>query len=128
MGRTLKSCWLLTAIVLTSQVAQAGDRKSSGREVQESKIEIFGPSQKTRTILVSGRSEQPNASAVRLFEGSESVLASKRLSGHEEKETSGEPKRERKPLTLLRFDSKLGEVKVQPVFGKVTGAQFSLGF
>jgi hypothetical protein len=116
------------AIGLVCPSADAGDRKSSGRELQESKMEIFGSPLKTRTILVSGRSEQPGSSAGRLFEGSDSILASKRLGGHEEKGTSGEPKREHKSLTLFQFDSKLGEVKVQPVFGKVTGAQFSLGF
>ncbi len=87
MGRTvIGSCGLLIAIGLASSPAEAGDRKSSGGDVQESKMEIFGSSHKTRTILVSGRSEQPDASAVRLFEGNDSVLASKRLGGHEEKE------------------------------------------
>ena len=38
------------------------------------------------------------------------------------------PPREHKPITLLQFNSKFGDVKVQPVFGRVNGAQLSLGF
>jgi hypothetical protein len=37
-------------------------------------------------------------------------------------------KRERKRVTLFRFGSNVGEIAVQPVFGSVNGAQFSLGF
>lgn len=123
--RLVGSVGLLIAIILATPLAYAGDRKSNS---QDSKSELFASDYKARAVLVSGRSEQPSPSAVKLLDGGDSVLASKRLGGHEEKETSGEPKREHKPLTLFRFDSKLGEVKVQPVFGKVTGAQFSLGF
>ena len=36
--------------------------------------------------------------------------------------------RERKPLTLVGFNSRFGEVAVQPVIRQVNGAQFSLGF
>ena len=126
--RLLESCGLLIAIIFVSaQPLHAGDRKSSGREIQESKLDLFASSSKSRAILVSGRPE-PGPAGGRLFEDSNSLLASKRLGGHEQRENSGEPKREHKSLTLLHFNSKLGEVKVQPVFGKVTGAQFSLGF
>jgi hypothetical protein len=127
MGRTLvSSCGLLVLITFVSAPAYAGDRKSSGRE--DSKMELFGSSQKSRAVLVSGGSDRPNPSGASLFDGDNSTLASKRLGGHDEKERSGEPKREYKKLTLFHFDSKLGEVKVQPVFGKVTGAQLSLDF
>ena len=127
MGRRLFGiCLLLIAIIFASQSAQAGDRKS--RDVQESKLELFASSHQTHAVLASGRSEQPDPATVRLFEAGDPVLASKRLGGHEEKENSSEAKHEHKALTLFHFDSKLGEVKVQPVFGKVTGAQFSLGF
>lgn len=34
----------------------------------------------------------------------------------------------RKRLTLFRFNTPVGEVAVQPVFGSAKGAQFSLGF
>jgi len=124
--RLLGSCGLLIAIVFTSQPARAGDRQS--REVHESKSEMFASSHKTAAISVSPRSEQIDISGVRPFEGSYSVFASKRLGGHDEKQSSAESKPEHKSLTLFHFDSKFGEVKLQPVLGKVTGAQFSLGF
>ncbi len=38
------------------------------------------------------------------------------------------PDGKRKPLTLFRIKSGLGQVHVQPVAGAVNGAQFSLGF
>ena len=55
---------------------------------------------------------------------------SRRISpGEEEKEESAPARRpERKKLTLFRFESKLGDISVQPVMGSVNGAQFSLGF
>ena len=127
MGRRLFGiCLLLIALIFAGQLAQAGDRKS--KDVQDSKMELFASSHQTHAVLVSGRSEQPDHATVRLFEASDPVLASKRVDGHEEKENSSETKHEHKALTLFHFDSRLGEVKVQPVFGKVTGAQFSLGF
>ncbi len=36
--------------------------------------------------------------------------------------------RDYKDLTFFRFRSSLGEVAVQPVMGRVNGAQFSVGF
>ena len=39
-----------------------------------------------------------------------------------------ETSRERKALTLFRINSKFGDIAVQPVFGSIKGAQFSLGF
>jgi hypothetical protein len=126
--RCVGSLGLVIAIIVISPPAQAGDRKSDGRGSQDSKAELFASSHKAHAVLVSRGSERPDPSSIKLFEDGDSILASKRLGGHEEKQTSGEAKREHKSLTLFRFDSKLGEIKVQPVFGKVTGAQFSLGF
>jgi hypothetical protein len=40
---------------------------------------------------------------------------------------TGSP-REHKPLTLFHVKSTFGDIAVQPVVGKVKGAQFSLGF
>jgi hypothetical protein len=48
--------------------------------------------------------------------------------GDERKESAAASPRERKSLTLLRFDSRFGEVSVEPVIGSVKGAQFSIGF
>jgi hypothetical protein len=36
--------------------------------------------------------------------------------------------RERNSVTFFRFDSKLGNISVQPVIGGVNGAQLSVGF
>src|SRR4051812_28353265 len=101
MGRQfVESCGLLIAIgLLLSHPASAGDRKSSGTE---EKMELFPASQRAHAVMFSGQPEQPGRSSAKLFETDSSILASKRLGGHEEKERSGEPKREHKSLTLFR--------------------------
>ena len=128
MGRTvLGFCGLLVVISFPFQSTHADDRKSAGHEIQELKGTAHSP-RETHAMSVSMpvQSERVSASVANPFEGRASDLIDHRLVG-DGKENSSRP-RDYKKITLLRLDSKLGEIKVQPIIGKVTGAQFSLGF
>ena len=99
------------------QPAEAGDRKSSSQV--ETKALLVAPAANT----TANSSARPgSSSSVGLFETGYSSSV-ERSPSEREKETH-----ERKPLTLFRFNSRVGEVAVRPVIGKVNGAQFSLGF
>jgi hypothetical protein len=104
------------------QPAQAGDRKSASRQEAVEDIFIAG-----KAHAVSLREEVFGGSAVRPFGARHSVSTA---DGSREK-TRGNgtgSSREHKPLTLFHINSKFGDIAVQPVVGKVNGAQFSLGF
>jgi hypothetical protein len=45
-----------------------------------------------------------------------------------EKESEPTPAKERKKIILFQFDRKFGDISVQPVVGRVNGAQLSVGF
>ena len=108
---------MLAAIGLACQSAEAGDQKSATREA--------------RAILVTPEAapsapisyEKRGAVSVGLFENGSSVEAARGATREKEK-----PPREHKPITVFQFNSKFGDVKVQPVFGRVNGAQLSVGF
>lgn len=56
-----------------------------------------------------------------------------RQARHEDRAASERPdtretRRERVHYTLFHFDSKVGNIAVEPVVGKVNGAQFSVSF
>lgn len=123
MGRTfLGICGLLVVIGLVCHPAQAGDRKSGRRIIQENAAadEFFIP-QKERTMSI--RSEMIDPAAARA-----AVSRKHRSNDDGEKEDRPAPARERKRLILFHINSKVGDIAVQPVFGPVNGAQFSIGF
>ena len=100
--------------------AQAGDRKSSAARTREASAE--------GTIKREG-----HVVAVEhdLFAAS-NVKGARRSPGFDDasarQSDSALVSGRRKPITLFRFNTSLGEVAVQPVFGAAKGAQFSLGF
>lgn len=85
----------------------------------ESRALLVAPAANT-SVISSAR--PGSSSSVGLFETGYSGSV-ERSASEREQETH-----ERKPLTLYRFNSRIGEVEVRPVIGKVNGAQFSLGF
>jgi hypothetical protein len=105
----------LAVIGLACQSAEAGDQKSATREAKAILV--------TPAAAAPTNYEKQGAVTVGLFEGGYSVSPTRGSTREKEK-----PPREHKPITLLRFDSKFGDVKVQPVFGRVNGAQVSVGF
>ena len=118
MGRNfVGSCGLLVAIGLACQSAQAGDLKSTTRS-HETKAILIAPEAHAAAINY----ERQGNPTVGLFEKGYSISATRGSSKGEN------GPREHKALTLFRFNSQFGEVAVQPVFGKVNGAQLSVGF
>ena len=125
MGRNLVgSCGLLIAIGLAGYPARAGDRKSA-RRVQEAVEEVLiAP----KGSAISPRYEMAGASTGKPFEARSSVLRITDRAGTGVREDAAAPASEHKQLTVFHFDSKFGDIAVQPVIGHVNGAQFSLGF
>lgn len=56
------------------------------------------------------------------------VSRSRRDQMTKEKESEPTPAKERKKIILFQFDRKFGDISVQPVVGRVNGAQLSVGF
>jgi len=125
MSRNLiPSYGLLIAIGLACQPARAGDRKSAARLQEPKEQSVI--SQKADTT--SARYELTRPLVMAPVEGRNSVSTDRRSGYVIEKSDSDTRAHEHKPLTLLRMDSKVGQITVQPVIGRVNGAQFSIGF
>ena len=116
---------LLIAIGLACQPARAGDRKSAAR-LQEPKEDQILVTQKSHTTSAQYELTRPLLITSVAARGS---VSTDRRSGYLiEKSDSDARSHEHKPLTLFHMDSKVGEIKVQPVIGRVNGAQCSIGF
>ena len=112
MGRRLKRCAaILLALDLTLAAAEARDPK----------IDLTRDSENHQGGSVSRATNTASLVATSL-ESRHSAL----IEGKNANATT--PGGERKTLTLFHFNSKFGRVGVQPLFGSVKGAQFSLGF
>src|ERR1041385_4511243 len=123
MGRNLvQSCGLLVAIGIAFQPADAGDRKSAAR-LQEVQDEILVVRKSQGPSL---QNEMLGASTTRPLETRLSAFADHRSIKDSKRENAAASASEHKPVTLFHFNSKLGDVSVQPVIGHVNGAQFSL--
>lgn len=133
--RIISSLGFAVAAALLAQPSYAGDRKSSanrdGGAVSAMSHAVMAPAMPTRgSSDARGRgADDPLAFALL----NNAAPKSARAVGHdatatEQKKDEPTTPRERKSLTFFHFDSKLGNVSVQPVVGAVKGAQFSLGF
>jgi hypothetical protein len=76
---------------------------------------------------MSSRYEKVGASTAKSVEGRRLVVGGHQTPGDGETEEK-DRSRKYKKITLLHFNSRLGEVRLEPVFGHVNGAQFSIGF
>jgi hypothetical protein len=117
-------CALLVAIGLAWQPAQAGDRRSS-RRAEETSEDIFVPS---KTHPVALKYEVPGVAARKNFEAGSSATAQRRSSRDTGTPATDAPAREHRRLTLFHINSRFGDIAVEPVIGRVNGAQFSIGF
>ena len=119
MGRKSAGwCGLLAVIGLACQSAEAGDLKSAARS---EKALLVTPA--AAPVAVAPTSDDRQAVTVGLFENGYQARAERASKRETEK-----PPREHKPITLFHFNSQFGEVAVRPVFGRVNGAQLSVGF
>ncbi|MBA2271003.1 MAG: hypothetical protein M3372_04735 [Verrucomicrobiota bacterium] len=137
MGKRFKRClWvLLVALGFACQPAEAGERKSgsASREARASApADLAAPAAGGNVGARGARAAAQGdffLGAVSPF-GSTAWRSAQAASASEESKEAGmpTPPRERKKLTLFRFDPKLGDISVQPVVGGVKGAQFCVGF
>lgn len=120
MGRTfIAGLGFCVAAALSCHTAEAGDRKSSAARGDAS-AEVTVRREAQAVALEQGLFTNAAVRSTRratLFDD-----ASSRESD------TGAVRPRRKPITLFRFTTTLGEVAVQPVFGTAKGAQLSLGF
>jgi len=118
MGRNSAGwCGLLAAIGLVCQSAEAGDQRSATRV---EKAVLVTPA--SAPAVPIGDPKRADVT-VGLFENGASVTVTRGSKRETEK-----PPREHKSITLFHFNSQFGDVAVQPVFGRVNGAQLSVGF
>ena len=127
------SGFALALVSLAVQPARAGDRtraESKGSvSIQRAAMAPETP-MRTSSERTHGRFEEglaffePNAPLTKSHQAVGSVSAD----DDQHKESAPTPPRERKSLTFFRFDSKVGNISVQPVIGALKGAQLSLGF
>ena len=107
---------LLAIIGLACQSAEADDLKSAMRVA---KAVLVAPAPAPAALT----NDAGQSVTIGLFENGTSVTAAR-----ESKRETEKPPHERKVITLFHFNSQFGDVAVQPVFGRVNGAQLSIGF
>ena len=125
MGRNLiGSCGFLAVMGFVCQPLHAGDRRSSA-PLHEANEVIFA-AQKAHPVSL--RHEAIGAAVVKPLETEYSVSDRRRSSGHSERKNAVAARSEHQGLTLFHFNSKLGDVAVQPVVSPAKGAQISISF
>lgn len=145
-GVVVVGATVATFFGLAAEPAVAGDRRggsSSAHEAHATMRDAFGGDRGGGSSVAAMRSSDGGAGAQRgranalddfLFSPTAhgDALRSRpgeRASNEDNKaESAPTAPRERKSVTLFRFNSKLGEVAVEPVIGSIKGAQFSFGF
>lgn len=124
MARKFILYWGVLAAVsgIGLQPVHAGDRKPAADRYPISLVDVFpaGHQRSSRANHGSGAS-----GSFEDFDSKNFRAAAKEL---REKERGVSPVKERKQITLFHFDSKLGDVSVEPVVGQVNGAQMSVNF
>ena len=129
---------LFVALGLAAQPAQAGAGKSAAAFSHGASVSrgldraLTAPTHPFRDNLQVQTSSAADALSSFTVAGPETKRPQRAeqslAAGDERNESERRPPRERKSLTLFRFDSKHGDIAVQPVIGGLKGAQFSLGF
>jgi hypothetical protein len=131
--------WLVlwVAAGLALQPAKAGGRKDAATDragaathhlIVATQARSLGDNHEAITMKLQGRGDLP-FSPITPFESRSARPDDQAVTRErDQKEKGSAPRPERKTITLIRFDSKLGNVSVQPVVGGVNGAQLSVGF
>lgn len=114
----------LAVIGFVCQPLHAGDRKRSG-PFHEPK-EIILATQRAHPVSV--RHEAISAAVVRPLQAEYSVSERRRSAGRGERKKAAAARSEHEGLTLFHFNSKLGDVAVQPVISPAKGAQICISF
>jgi hypothetical protein len=125
MGHGLiRSCGLLVAIGLAWHSARAGDRKTERFQEPQERMAL---AQKAHASS-SAQFELARPLLITDFQGRSSVTSDRRSPYLIEKSDSDTQAHGHKSLILFQMNSKVGQIKVKPLIGHVTGAQCSIGF
>jgi hypothetical protein len=127
MGRhSVGLCVVAIALGIACQPAYAGGRKSSAAARDDGGLDETFTSHQAHSLTV--RHDAFGSAAVRPFDVSYSSVTEKRFTNAKENDNSKAPTGDRKMLTLFHFNSRFGDVAVQPVFNGMKGLQLSVGF
>ena len=118
----IQICWWVAMVTLLCQPVQAGGRRAA--EHSDARAEYLLDSKQP---AVSMRSARASTSTEKPLQGRRLVLGGRQDDRDDGSQENGKGRKYKK-LTLLHFNSRVGEVRVEPVFGHVNGAQFSIGF
>jgi hypothetical protein len=120
------SCGLVLAVSMSASLhlAQAGDRRASAR------IGARSDPRFSDFVTTSPSSPRHGGIAALWVTNSDSKFSRSRSehTTRKEKESVPTPAKERKKITLFRFNPKFGDISVQPVLGEIKGAQVCVGF
>jgi hypothetical protein len=119
------SCGLVLAVSMSASLplAQAGDRKGSARIGARSDPRFSD-------FVTTSPSPRRGGIAALWVTNSDSKFSRSRSerTTRKEKESVPTPAKERKKITLFRFNPKFGDISVQPLLGEIKGAQVCVGF
>lgn len=121
------SCGLVLAVSMSASLplAQAGDRRDSARigarpDPRFSDFVTNSPSSSARRGGIAALSVTNSDSKFSRSRSEHTTI--------KEKDSVPTPAKERKKITLFRFNPKFGDISVQPVLGEIKGAQVCVGF
>ena len=120
------SCGLVVAVSMSASLhlAQAGDRRDSAG--------IDARSDPRFSDFVKNSSSSPRHGGIAALSvtNSDSKFSRSRSehARRKEKESAPTPGKERKKITLFRFNPQFGNIPIQPVLGEINGAQVCIGF
>ncbi len=121
------SCGLVLGVSMSASLhlAQAGDRRDSARIGARSNPRFSD-------FVTNSPSSSPRHGGIApLWVTNSDSKFSRSRSEHttrKEKDSVPTPAKERKKITLFRFNPKFGDISVQPVLGEIKGAQICVGF
>lgn len=114
---------LAVSMSASLHLTQAGDRRDSARIGAR-------PDPRFSDFVTTSSSPRHGGIAALGVTNSDSKFSRSRSehTTRKEKESVPTPAKERKKITLLRFNPKFGDISVQPVLGEIKGAQVCVGF
>lgn len=123
MGKLMAISLTSAAVLLALPVANAGDRKGTASRDSSMLSDMLEATSRPRATAVH-HGDFALAPVTSMEPRHNNVSAPNAAKANDEPRS---PK-ERKKITLFQFDSKAGQIAVQPLVGPINGAQLSMGF
>ena len=123
------SCGLIIAVSMSASLhlAQAGDRRDSAGIA--ARLDPRFSDVVTKNSSSSSSPRHGGIAALWVTNSDSKFSRSRREHTRtKEKESAPTPPKERKKITIFRFNPKFGDISVQPLLGEINGAQVCVGF